>query len=219
MVSIRKNLLTKLEILSIVAGILYSSWPLGHWLNLNVSKNSLASGLEAVGQPYNWVFISGDITSSLLIIIISLWLWRIFSIKQKFKTIKAVLSCSIVFGLSTIVDALLPLRCVQGIKTCPTFRTDNLLLAHGIFSILGSVFLFTSLFILWFNLRRNIILNTFLVGYIIFGAISLLQAIQPGKNGNWSQDYYMTLCSLYIALIPYLVYRVSSKPKDLKNNI
>ena len=87
MVSIRKNLLTKLEILSIVAGILYSSWPLGHWLNLNVSKNSLASGLEAVGQPYNWVFISGDITSSLLIIIISLWLWRIFSIKQKFKTI------------------------------------------------------------------------------------------------------------------------------------
>lgn len=207
---INKRTFTILEVLSIAAGTLYSSWPLGHWLNLNVSKNSLASGLEAVGQPYNWVFIGGDITSSVLVIIISLWLWSRLLGTLNFKSIKATLSCAIIFSISTIIDAMLPLRCVQGIETCPTFRTDNLLLAHGIFSILGSVFLFISLCIIWFNLKRNMMLNAFLVGYIAFGIISLIQAIQPGKNGNWSQDYYITLCSLFIAVIPYFINKLST---------
>jgi hypothetical protein len=67
------------------------------------------------------------------------------------------------------------------------------------------------------------ILNTFLAGYILFGAISLLQAILPGKNGNWSQDYYITLCSLWIAIIPYIFYqkkqthRVPANPESTIN--
>ncbi len=209
--AISKPSLKTLEILSILAGLLYSSWPLGHWLNLNVSKNSLASGLEAVGQPYNWVFIGGDMLSSVIVIAVSLWLWRRIIGTTHYRSLKLTLTSTILFGVCTIVDAMLPLRCVQGVQTCPTFRTDNLLLTHGIFSILASFFLFISLCILWFNMRRHIILNMFLIGYIAFGAISLIQAIQPGKNGNWSQDYYITLCTLWIVAIPLVVNQLATK--------
>jgi hypothetical protein len=201
---IKKHLIV-LSCLSISAGILYNSWPLGHWLNLNVSKNSLASGLEAVGQPYNWLFIGGDILSSVIVIILCLLMLHKLKKIEEYRFVHVALLCTILFGIGTIVDALLPLRCVQGIESCPSFTIDHQLLAHGIFSIIASVFLFVSLVILWFYNRKNILLNVFLIGYIVFGAISLAEAVFPGKNGNWSQDYYITLCSVWIAVIPYTI--------------
>ncbi len=212
-----KSDIKKLIILSILAGILYNSWPLGHWLNPIVSKRSLASGLEAVGQPYNWVFIGGDIASSVILIILCVILMRKINSKS-YKAIHVSLWCTIIFGIGTIIDALLPLRCVQGVQTCPNFVTDHLLLAHGIFSILASVFLFISLVILWFHSHRDAIINIFLMGYVAFGAISFAEAVVPGKNGNWSQDYYITLCSLWIAVIPYIIFQVLEEIKKDKVN-
>jgi len=204
----------RLTVLSVCAGVLYNSWPLGHWLNPAVSKNSLASGLEAIGQPYNWVFIGGDIISSLLAIILCWILWQRFGSSRAQRFIRISLGCIILFGAGTIVDALLPERCVPGVQTCTSFTQDHLLLYHGIFSIMASVFLFLSLLFLWLHQRKNILLNSLLVGYIAFGLISLFQAITPGKNGNWSQDYYITLCSIWLALIPYAIYK---SPRDARS--
>lgn len=200
-----KNYYKKLTVLSIIAGVIYNSWPIGHWLNPIVSKLSLASGLEAVGQPYNWLFIGSDIVSSILIIILCMILWKGFRKHQPDGSIYLAVVCIGLFGLGTIVDALLPERCVQGVMTCPSFTHDHLLLYHGIFSIIASAFLFISLCILWFHKRKNVLLNILLVGYIIFGLISLIQAIAPGKDGNWSQDYYISLCSVWLAAVPYAV--------------
>lgn len=49
----------------VVAGLLYSSWPLGYWLNPQ-ADHGLASNLEALHQPYNWLFILIDISSGVL---------------------------------------------------------------------------------------------------------------------------------------------------------
>lgn len=204
----QKNTFTYISLiaLSIAAAILYNSWPLGIFLNPKVSRVSLASGLEAVGQPYNWLFIGGDVLSSLIIILVSIILINNRTISKSFKSIKLALVFVILFGAGTIIDALEPLRCVQGIQTCPSFTQDHILLTHGIFSIAASIFLFMSLCILWFHQRYNGILIGFLIGYFFFGLVSLIQAIVPGRNGNWSQDYYITMCSLWIAVIPYIVY-------------
>jgi len=203
-----KSHLKSLSLLSVIAGLLYNSWPLGHWLNPVVSKTSLASGLEAVHQPYNWVFIGGDVLSSLIVIILYLFIWHKLRDAKSDRSINIALICMVLFGIGTIVDALLPLKCVQGIETCPSFTHDYLLLTHGIFSILASTFLFISLLILWFRDRHNPLIDIFLFGYVVFGAVSLAEAVLPGKNGNWSQDYYISLCSVWIAVVPYLVNQV-----------
>jgi hypothetical protein len=201
-----KTYSARLATLSICAGILYNSWPLGHWLNPSVSKNSLASGLEAIGQPYNWVFIGGDITSSILVILLCWLLWRRFGIKKSERFMRISLIFIVLFGVGTIIDALLPERCVPGVQVCASFTQDHLLLYHGIFSIAASLFLFLSLCVLWFRQRKNKLINGLLAGYIVFGLMSLFQAVTPGKNGNWSQDYYITLCSVWLALMPYVIY-------------
>lgn len=209
--TLTKRHLKTFTALSVVAGILYSSWPLGHWLNPAVSRTSLASGLEAVGQPYNWVFIGGDILSSLVVIVLSILLWRKVKSSKSYKLIHASLVCVILFSVGTIIDAMLPLKCVQGIEVCPSFTKDHLLLAHGVFSILASVFLFVSLLIFWLIYRQDKLTIALLVGYVLFGIISLAEAVLPGKNGNWSQDYYITLCSVFIALVPYLIYQIQDR--------
>lgn len=206
--SLLKSNLKYLYALSISAALLYDSWPIGRLLNPTVSRKSLASGLEAVGQPYNWLFIGGDIVSSLFVITFSLLILQKLKDKKQYQYINISLICAIIFGLGTIVDALLPLRCIQEIQNCPSFTVDHQLLAHGIFSILASVFLFISMVILWYYKRQSTLLSIFLFGYIVFGVVSLVEAIIPGTNGNWSQDYYITLCSIWIALIPFIIYEI-----------
>src|SRR5215469_5111021 len=91
-----------LWLLGTIAGILYVSWPLGYWLNPAVSKESLASGLEAVGQPYSWLFVSADIVSSLLIIAVCWMLWLTFRRHQLVKAVPAALMLIAFYGIGTI---------------------------------------------------------------------------------------------------------------------
>lgn len=189
--------------LGIIAGLLYVSWPLGYWLNPAVSKNSLASGLEAVGQPYNWLFVAADVASSLLVIALCWALWSALRHRQSMKPLPLALMSVALFGIGTIVDALLPEHCVPNLEQCPSFTQSHTLLIHGIFSILASIFLFVSLCAMWFHQRRSVVLNGLLLGYIFFGIISLVEAVVPGNTGNWSQHYYITLCGIWLMFIPY----------------
>lgn len=200
-----KSRLTLLYVLSISAGLIYSSWPLGHWLNPIVSKSSLASGLEAIGQPYNWLFIGLDVLSSLLVITICIMIWQNNSKNKLQKIVNRILIFTGLFAIGTIIDALISLNCIQGTENCPNFTNDHVLLVHGIFSILASIFLFLGVISIWLYKKNYYVLNIFLAGYIVFGLISLIEAIFPGKNGNWSQDYYITLCSAWIAALPFVI--------------
>lgn len=216
---LRKSYRRGIWMLSTTAGLLYVSWPLGYWLNPTVSKDSLASGLEAVGQPYNWLFVAADVVSSLLAIALCAALWSALKRHKSIKPVPVALISTALFGIGTIVDALLPERCVPNLEQCPSFTQSHLLLIHGFFSILASVFLFVSLCVMWLYQRRNIVLNGLLLGYIFFGLISLVEAIAPGNAGNWSQHYYITLCGLWLTFIPYAAERHVRKPaaQDIRN--
>ena len=194
--------------MALVSAIVYSSWPLGYLLNPAVSHSSLASGLEAIGQPYNKLFIAGDVISSLLILIVIWLLWhRLDKIKDR-RWLHGVVIPVLIFSVGTIADALLPERCVPGLQTCPNFTQDHLLLWHGIFSILASLGLFVSLCLLWWHQKANHLLTALLAGYVLFGIVSLAEAVLPGNPGNWSQHYYITLCSIWLAVLPLSVRQV-----------
>jgi hypothetical protein len=194
-----------MTVLASLAGILYSSWPLGYILNPTINRNQLASALEAIHQPYNWVFIGGDVSSSLLMILICWWLWRHYHRQKHRAFLGFVLINVIIFGLGTILDTLLPEHCLPTAVTCPSWQHDHLLLAHGVFSILASVCLFLALLIIWWR-NRTPLLNALMVGYSAFGLLSLYEALNP-TQGNFSQHYYITLCSIGMAAIPYGIHR------------
>ena len=71
--------------LMLIAGLLYSSWPLGYWLNPNAAKG-LASDLEALHQPFNWLFIALDILTGLFVAIACFKLSRIVRANSHPKT-------------------------------------------------------------------------------------------------------------------------------------
>jgi hypothetical protein len=50
------------------------------------------------------------------------------------------------------------------------------------------------------------IMGAFMAGYILFGALSLYFLIQPGP-GYLSQHYYITLCSVWTAALPFMLVR------------
>jgi hypothetical protein len=193
-----------MTVLSLLSGLLYNSWPLGYWLNPAVSKAGLASALEGVGQPYNWLFIAGDIASSLLIILVCWLIWRRVRGTHDRVLLEFALLNVVLFAAGTIIDAALPLRCDPSIQACPSFTRDHLLLAHGVFSIAAAICLFISLTILWWHHRRTVLLNSLLIGYVLFSLFSLIAILKPGV-GNLSQHYYLALCGVWLALLPYAV--------------
>lgn len=198
-----KKLWRRLSWLSSIAGVAYASWPLGYIFNPSASKQGLASALEALNQPYNWVFIALDIVSSVLILFIALKIWQknIKSIHSKF--IDVIVANIALFSFGTIADTILPEHCLPGAASCPSWHQDHMLLLHGIFSIIAAINLFIIILIIWWH-KREKLLYFMLVGYSIFALLSLYEAVSP-ISGNFSQHYYLTLCGIWIAFIPYSI--------------
>ena len=199
-------------VLAALAGLVYNSWPLGYWLNLPVAKDGLASGLEALHQPYNWVFIAGDVVSGLLVILVCWLLWRRLSAVRSKRLLDIVLANVVVFGIGTIADTLLPMHCEPSLQHCPSFTVDYFLLFHGLLSIVAAFCLFVSLGLLWWYRRRSLLLGTLLFGYLLFSLFSLFE-ILGWIAGNWSQHYYLVLCGLWLAALPFAV-RAGFAPRN-----
>ncbi len=203
--NIKINSNKKLSIAAILAAVTYSSWPLGYIFNSSASKSALASALEGLHQPYNWVFISLDIISSALVIYIAVNLWQKYKLSKQSFILTYIVSNLVIFVLGTLVDALLPEKCMPGTLNCPSWRVDHLLFIHGIFSIVSAISLFLILLIIWWR-NRTSLFNLLILGYIIFAMLTLYEAVYPASS-NFSQHYYLTLCGLWIAVIPYSVSR------------
>src|SRR6185312_10011235 len=95
-------LVKRVVILSALAALLYNSWPLGFWLNYSTSVHGLASDLEQVHHPYSWVFIGGDLLSSLIILTICAALLLSFKPLQK-KTFRLIIAGLMIFSTFTAV--------------------------------------------------------------------------------------------------------------------
>jgi len=198
--------------ITIMAGLLYSSWPLGYWLN-PVANSGLASNLEAAHQPYNWLFVLLDILSGGLICLASWWLLKLMKKVQLPFLRYAVIGFG-AFGLLTAIDALLPIDCVSSVTHCGPVLSDPWFVIHGIVSIGSIVGLTVSIMSVWWLLARGgqtarilrWLLHGTMVAWFGFGVVTLA-LILLARSSALSQHLFITVCSLWTALLPYLAWR------------
>lgn len=191
--------------LAVLAAVAYNSWPLGFWLNPRVSYGGgLASELEGLRQPYNWVFVLLDVVTGALVMTAVVMLWH----HHRSKLSRWTLACFALFGLLTIADALLPMPCEPSVAVCPSWTAQPMLIMHGIASIGSAVALFASGVLAWrmhHKRHSNWIMRGMIVLWAVSGIMSLVFFFTPGP-GYLSQDYYLLLCGIWIALMPYMAY-------------
>lgn len=191
--------------MAVIAGILYCSWPLGYYLNPQVSAHGLASELGAVGQPYNWLFILLDVLTGIIVLLVAIMVWRACR-KVPIWWLKPVLISYALFGVFTALDAVLPMHCVPSLRRCPGLGQDHLLIVHGIASISASAFLFITALGMWHIgqiYHRLSFMWIIMLAWALFGLMSLVFFFVPGP-GYLAQHYFITLCSFWIALLPYV---------------
>ena len=188
---------------AVAAGVVYCSWPLGYYLNPVVSRRGLASELEALHQPYNWLFILLDVLSGVLVMAVAILLWR----AHKDRLRRIILVNFALFGLLTILDALMPMSCEPSLRACPSLSHQPLLILHGVVSIAASVCLFISAVLVWWTRRRSsgsLVMSSLMAGWTLFGLVSLYFFFRPGP-GYLAQHYYITLCSIWVMLLPSML--------------
>jgi hypothetical protein len=207
----------KLTAVAVVAGVLYSSWPLGYALN-PTANNGLASNLEAAGQPYSWLFVAIDIVCALLTIGVAYKLASWTSAIKSARILRIGIIGLALFGLLTIIDALIPINCVPTMlhHCAPIFSdSDRYTIIHDIISI-GSIFGLTlSLVSLWWLLVRRAstpiqlrwLLHVTMLLWFSFGLGTGLLLVLNLPSAD-SQHVFIVLSSLLTAGAPYLVYEV-----------
>ncbi len=211
---VHNKLSHNVALLAVASGVLYCSWPLGYLLNPNATRG-LASNLTVAGQPYSLVFVVLDITSGLLAVLVMIRLLRFMSQYRRSRILGIAVLGLGVFGLLTILDAVLPLDCVAtATHACGSIFQDPYFIIHGIISV-GSIFgLTVTIVALWWllvrerpaSVRLRYALSAVLILWFVFGLGTGL-FITFGLPSTDSQHAFIVLNSLLLACTPYLVRR------------
>lgn len=211
----------RISIWAILAGILYYSWPLGYLLNPPASRGGLASDLGAIGQPYNWVFVVLDSVSGILIVLVALWLKRLWEHTMS-RAIKMILWGYGVFGILTTFGALVPLDCLVEFNQCGDYFHNPLVVIHGIASI-GAIFGLTiSIVGIWLliivsfgkGLRIKLFLHSIMLVWFSFGLLTLFLLVTERSSGT-AQHVFITVCSIWTAVVPFILSNVHSQGPQL----
>lgn len=192
-------------VLTILSAIIYCSWPLGFWLNPVANRTGLASELGAFGQPYNWVFIWGDIVSGVLLVGGVALLLRMYNLKGWARLALILLA---IYGICGALDAALPETCLPSEQVCGPVLHDPMLILHGVFDLAGSVTLFGTLvagaiFVHHDRPKWRTWIYVIGAGGTFFALLSGVFYIWNGP-GYWAQRYYITLSCIWVASMPFI---------------
>ena len=193
-------------ILTILSAVLYCSWPLGFWLNPKAMQSGLASELGAFGQPYNWVFIWGDIMSGVLLVAavsLLIWLYKMTGWARLAMVFLAI------YGICGALDAALPMHCLPSEQVCGSVLHDPMLILHGGFDLVGSTALIGTLaaaaiFVHRQNREWRPWIYTIGMGGTLFAIASGIFYVWGGP-GYWAQRYYITLSCVWVASMPFVL--------------
>lgn len=190
-------------LLAVLAALLYSSWPLGYWLDPVVERSSMASELQAAHHPYNWFFIATDVLAGLFVILVGAWQWsRVQKVSQRL-----AISNYVLFGALVIVAAASPLPCNPATHQCGPLIDNYRVLLHGIASIASVTFLFVSLVALTpsaFSKNRHyglrVVFTLLLLAWTVFAVGSVYELVHH-IQGNAMQYFFITICSLSVIAV------------------
>ncbi len=189
--------------LGLLAAAAYSSWPLGYYLNPKVGATGYASELAAEGQPYNWVFIVGDVLAGVLVLLI-VWLLRHEFNKKLRSWHKWLLGLFALFGILTIVAALLPMSCTPSISICPAENHDWRMILHNMVSIAAGMAIYVTAFMMWKRYDRDermLAIHIILAALTTFGILSFFYSVMPGP-AYLAQRYFLIATCAWIFLLP-----------------
>jgi hypothetical protein len=204
--------------LIIASAVLYCSWPLGFWLNPRASQTGLASELGAFGQPYNWIFIWGDIISGALLVTGVFLIMRLYKLTPWAQRALIFLA---VYGVCGALDAAVPMNCLSSEQVCGPVLSDPLLILHGVFDIAGSLALVVTLVASAVFVRRY--RHDWLTWVYAIGIGGTLFALLSGTfyvwggPGYWAQRYYITLSCIWVASMPFILHPKHAKLSMLTN--
>ncbi|HEV7454383.1 MAG TPA: DUF998 domain-containing protein [Candidatus Saccharimonadales bacterium] len=191
--------------LAILAAILYCSWPLAYVLNPAVGRHALASQLETSGQPFNWVFIGGDVLTGVVLAIAILLQMR--AVWQAGRAVRWSAIGYLLFGLLAATAAIVPLNCDPQAGTCGVLWRDPYIIVHGAASIVSVIALLVSVAVLGIMAYRRrasraarYTLGAVLAGWLLFGIGSVVEFLLH-VTGNAMQDYFITLCSISVVVV------------------
>lgn len=192
--------------LTILSAVLYCSWPLGFWLNPKAMSSGLASELGAFGQPYNWVFIWGDIVSGVLLVVAVVLLMWLYRLKGWARLALVFLA---IYGTCGVLDAALPMHCLPSEQVCGSVFSDPMLILHGAFDLIGSTVLIGTLvaaavFVHQQNGGWRSWVCAIGAGGALFAIASGVLYIWGGP-GYWAQRYYITLSCVWVASMPFVL--------------
>ncbi|HEY4160476.1 MAG TPA: DUF998 domain-containing protein [Candidatus Saccharimonadales bacterium] len=191
---------------TILSAIIYCSWPLGFWLNPQAMQSGLASELGALGQPYNWVFIWGDIVSGVLLVAAVALLLKLYRLTGWARLALVFLA---IYGICGALDAALPMHCLPSEQTCGSIFSDPMLILHGAFDLIGSIALIGTLVAVTVHVYRQN--RQWLPWIYVIGIGGTLFAIASGifyiwgGPGYWAQRYYITLSCIWVASMPFIL--------------
>jgi urea transporter len=191
--------------LAILAGVLYCSWPLAYVLNPAVGRHALASQLETPGQPFNWVFIGGDVFTGVVLAIAILLQRR--AVRQADKALRWSAIGYVLFGLLAATAAIVPLNCDPQAGTCGVLWRDPYIIVHGAASMVSVIALLVSVAVLGIVVYRRhasraarYTFGAVLAGWLLFGIGSVVEFLLH-VTGNAMQDYFITLCSISVVVV------------------
>jgi hypothetical protein len=169
-------------------------------------RTGLASELGAFGQPYNWVFIWGDIASGVLLVLAVVMLIHTYKLRGWGRLTLALLA---VYGICGALDAALPLSCLPSVQACGPVIHDPMLITHGAFDLVGSTALLgTLLAATKFVHSHNRVWRPWIyvigMGGLIFAVLSGVLYVFGGP-GYWAQRYYITLSCIWVASLPFVL--------------
>jgi hypothetical protein len=189
--------------LGLVAAVAYSTWPLGYYLNPKVGATGYASELAVFGQPYNWVFIIGDVIAGILIFVVVLLLWHWLG-KQLSTWHKWLLGLFALFGLLTILGAILPMSCTPSISICRAELDDWQMILHNTVSIAAGLAIYITAFMVWKRYDRDermLFMHVVMAALTTFGILSFFYAIIPGP-AYLAQRYFLIATCTWIFVLP-----------------
>ncbi len=210
MIKVNRNVLEVIGLASL-AGLLYSSWPLGYLLN-PVANRGLASNLQGVGQPYNWLFIILDVISGAIVCRVAWRLYKDFK-PRRHNLIKTAIISYALFGVFTVIDALIPVDCAADEMQCGPLINHPLVLWHGALSIASIAFLTLSLFSVWWLVNRvrlsawwvQSALHITVLVWLFFGFVTAV-LLYLNKSSSLSQHIFILVCSLWTGTLPYVLH-------------